>query len=92
LVSNSTLFWRRSDPGARLSDGIQHISNGLPIASPSRDDGREVAVKMVYNLGVNYCRGPEMKLKKSPKRLKKALKLAATKPLSRNPWIPTSQG
>jgi len=29
-----------------------------------------------------------MKLKKTPKQLKKALKLEAAKPLSRAPWMP----
>lgn len=29
-----------------------------------------------------------MKLKKTPKRLKKPLKLEAAKPLSRAPWMP----
>jgi hypothetical protein len=66
---------------------MEHILNGLAVASPSQQDGREVAVNMVYTLCVNFCREPDMKLKKTPKRLKKSSKLEAAKPLSRAPWM-----
>ena len=52
------------------------------------EDGSKVAVKVVYTLCLGYCRELEMKLKKTPKRLKKSSKVEAAKPLSRAPWMP----
>jgi len=66
---------------------MRHISAGLALALPSRADGREVAVKMVYTIGVSWYKAQNMKLKKTAKRLKKSTKLEATKPLSRAPWM-----
>jgi len=69
---------------------MQHTAKGLANALPASGDGREVAANIDYTVCVSGIEEPELKPKKSPKRLKKSLKLAATKPLSRNPWTLTS--
>ena len=87
-MSNSTPRRCAIDLVSGLSFAAQHISQGLPSPSPVLEDGSKVAVKVVYTLCVGYCRELEMKLKKTPKRLKKSSKVEAAKPLSRAPWMP----
>lgn len=54
-MSNSTVQWADEKGIAGGVAAEAHISKDLTDAIPSRDDGRKLAVTMVYTEGVKCC-------------------------------------